>query len=628
MRRWVWILPWVAGVFALVISRLTNVALNNMVIGGDYDFWFTYSMSLIYMVKPYFAAASMAPLTEFYPEYWLTAPLAWLSKLLHVGVAGYIESEFAFNAVFNLLAFTALARRLGRPWWVGVLAYTAAIPTLWLTVFTPERGLMVGLTALMLLMVTEAEANPTRRSLLKLILFTIGFSMVFPYTVFFTFLTLALTLVFTLITQRRLSKAIALTLVVLAGAVGVRLMILHVAAQHPTLLSEPIAYATRWWYAFTLPQSAALQLPGEYPFTTMPPWKALNAILIIYLALLLTLLYLITNAYAILDPLFLSLLILMIALPYPYTLGEILHYAPFLSGFFAFHTLNRFHAFLGLLLLLAYGNPVDRRNALPYATFSVMLLIILSAAAIMVTALPLAVTPVNSPFNQLTANVPLPNGTLVYSPELAFTELNPPIWLRFYYPPMAPGYYPHNMSLFLTLARLEGVTEFIIPHGDSYTVVKINDTCPFLRVSSQVVVFNGTGFIGNTSGCPILQVPESVIETKPYSMLLTEYAFTHDDASALLGNGAVDGAPPLLAALCPIHTNNAFFTYWCRLVLSNPNVYWDYSNSTGLIVVWGIKPSTFTYSTYPKPIIVEYYAGYDYWALATALLIILIVTLI
>lgn len=622
-NAWAWGLPWLLSASSLIVSKLTGYAIVNTHTALNYDYWFTYTLSLIYMVKPWAAVASGIPLTAFYPEYWLTLPLAFLAKALTLGVDGYVEATIVFNVVFTAMALITLAKESGKPWWVGLLAYAASAPGLVTMMLGVERGLMVGFTALALVVLSKVE-DKGKAAYAGLALFSVAYAFLFPYTVFFTTLLLTGIVIFTLTLQRKLNKAALLMLIILITVGALRIMILSQNPHPVNMLTAPVAWADRWSFSISKPSGLwLLQLPGEYSPSSLFGYTY------IMLASLFTLLFLITNIDGLLDPTALTLLLLILLLPYPYTLASIAQFTH-LTSLLAYHTLLRFHGFLPLLILLLYGsNAKTLRTQLPLLG----IITILSVAAV---ALVPSVTPINTPLNELSNHVPLPNGTLINSPEAAFTELNPPTWLRLYYPPTAPYPYPRNWTLFISLMRLYGASQFIIVHPNAtYTVIRINDSCPILR-TAPTVAFTGTELYGNLTNCPIPIIPMSVVTQGPVADLITQYALTHSDSQRLIGVGVVGGVLPLLCP--PLINMSRIVSRICTTaveqdasvtvnypinVTSTPKALAEESMNAAP-VVWGTLPSTPPphASTYPDSSLITLYSIYNIINAVTLLLMV------
>ncbi len=54
---WVWVLPWVLGVTAVVVVRAIGVALLNTRLGVDWDYFYTYTFSLVQLFHPGLASS-------------------------------------------------------------------------------------------------------------------------------------------------------------------------------------------------------------------------------------------------------------------------------------------------------------------------------------------------------------------------------------------------------------------------------------------------------------------------------------------------------------------------------------------------------------------------------------------
>ncbi|MFP3214512.1 MAG: hypothetical protein RXR18_04840, partial [Nitrososphaeria archaeon] len=527
------------------------------------------------------------PLTTIYPEYVLSAPIAWLAKATGAGVYGYITGDFVFNLTFDAIALMQLAGELGMDRRMGLVALFATAPSLIATFNGAERGLMVGFTAVVLMLMHRLrglEAGQLRNGklLTSILLFTGGLAFTFPYTVFFNALMLLLAMVIALIAYRRIEWGWLTLLIGLVLFSGVRYVALaHVSTTPVSVFGEAIAFSERWGFAIQNPLGLVnVYLPGDYDIPTHLAWLS-----IIFAGSLLFWLLVLIQAPALVDPPALAMLLLVTLLPYPYLIGALDYHVPFLMHFTAFHTLIRFHNFTAplILLMLQYVN-VDRSQVV-FKWVTLAGLILVSA---MVLLSDVHVAPLGTQVNLLSLRVPLSGVFIVDSPELVFSGYYPPTWLRFYYPPNATYPYVGNWSLFTTLARLLGATAVVYIHGNGTVqwIMNISNPCPPLRNVTNLVYLAGDRLTGNATGCPGVVTPISLALTNPIGALIARYALLHSNATFFLLPGSGTYIPieciPLRGYLAGINAEV------CGLIEDSPGVAVSYED--GYLVAWGVFP--------------------------------------
>jgi hypothetical protein len=584
---WVWVLPWVLGVTAVVVVRAIGVALLNTRLGVDWDYFYTYTFSLVQLFHPGLAAVDGIPLTTIYPEYVLSAPLAWVARGIGAGVYGYVTGDFVFNLAFDAVALMQLAGELGMDRRLGLIALFATAPSLIATFNGAERGLMVGFTALVLILMhrlrgVEARQLRSVKLLTSILLFTGGLAFTFPYTVFFNTLMLFLAIVIALIAYRRIEWGWLTLLIGLVLFSGVRYVALaHVSTLPVNVFGDAVAFSERWGFAIQNPIGLVnVYLPGDYNIPTHMAWLP-----IIFAGSLLFWLLVLIQAPALIDPPALAMLLLITLLPYPYLIGTLDYHVPFLMHFTAFHTLIRFHNFAAplILLMLQYVN-VDRSQVV----FKWVVLAGLILISVLVLYSDVHPAPLGVQVNRLSLGVPLNGVFIADSPELAFSGYYPPVWLRFYYPPNAAFPYVGNWSMFTTLARLLGATAVVYIHsnGTVQWVMNISNPCPPIRNVTNLVYLAGNRLTGNATDCPGVVTPISLALTNPVGALIARYALLHSNATFFLLPGSGTYIPvrctPLRGYLTGVNAEV------CGLIEDSPGVVVSYEG--GYLVAWGVFP--------------------------------------
>ena len=584
---WVWVLPWVLGATAVVVVRAIGVALLNTRLGVDWDYFYTYTYGLVQLFHPGLAAVDGIPLTTIYPEYVLSSPLAWVARAIGAGVYGYITGDFVFNLTFDAVALMQLAGELGMDRRMGLVALFATAPSLIAAFNGAERSLMVGFTAVVLIMMhrlrgLEARQLRSVKLLTSILLFTGGLAFIFPYTVFFNTLMLLLAMVIALIAYRRIEWGWLALLIGLVLFSGVRYAALaHVSTTPVSVFGDAIAFSERWSYAIQNPLGLVnVYLPGDYDIPTHLAWLP-----IIFAGSLLFWLLVLIQAPALIDPPALAMLLLVTLLPYPYLIGTIDYRVPFLMHFTALHTLIRFHNFAAplTLLMLQYVN-VDRSQVV-FKWVTLAGLILISA---LVLCSDVHTAPLGVQVNRLSLRVPLSGVFVANSPELVFSGYYPPTWLRFYYPPNATFPYVGNWSMFTELARLLGATAVVYIHGNGTVqwIMNISNPCPPVRNVTSLVYLAGGRLTGNATGCPGVVTPISLALTKPVGALIARYALLHSNATFFLLPGSGTYIPvrciPLRGYLTGINAKV------CGLIEDSPGVVASYEG--GYLVAWGVFP--------------------------------------
>jgi hypothetical protein len=571
----------------VVVVRAIGVALLNARLGVDWDYFYTYTFSLVQLFHPGLAAVDGIPLTTIYPEYVLSAPMAWVAKAIGAGVYGYVTGDFVFNLTFDAIAMMQLAGELGMDRRMGLVALFATAPSLIATFNGAERGLMVGFTAVVLMLMHRLRGLEKRqlrsvKLLTSILLFTGGLAFIFPYTVFFNALMLLLAIAIALIAYRRIEWGWLALLIGLAVFSGVRYVALaHVSTTPVSVFGDAIAFSERWSYAIQNPIGLVnVCLPGDYDIPTHLAWLP-----IILAGSLLFWLLVLIQAPALIDPPALAMLLLVTLLPYPYLIGVIDYRVPFLMHFTAFHTLIRFHNFAAplILLMLQYVN-VDRGQVVfKWVTLAGLILI-----SVLVLYSDVHVAPLGVQVNRLSLGVPLSGVFIADSPELAFSGYYPPTWLRFYYPPNATFPYVGNWSMFTELARVLGATAVVYIHGNGTVqwVMNISNPCPPVRNVTSLVYLAGGRLTGNASGCPGVVTPISLALTNPVGELIARYALLHSNATFFLLPGSGTYIPvrciPLRGYLTGINAEV------CGLIEDSPGVVVNYEG--GYLVAWGVFP--------------------------------------